>query len=240
MRVLAVVHQADAGPGVFARPVTERGHELVEWMPAESPSPPAPFDAAIVLGGGMHPHQEAEHPWLRGEKDLIRGLLDAGTPTLGVCLGAELVAEAAGAPPRRMERPEVGWSEVTLTSEAGDDPVIGGLPERFTAFEWHSFETPLPPGAVALATDGERIEVFRLGSAWAIQFHAEVTAEIVNGWIERYHEDPDLVAAGLDPRPLTAETDARIAASNELGAALCGRFVEEAAQIVSRGVTFER
>jgi GMP synthase (glutamine-hydrolysing) len=239
VRVLVVVHQADAGPGVFSAAVTERGHDLVEWRPAESPSPPESFDAAIVLGGGMHPHQEAEHPWLRDEKALLGDLLGARTPTLGVCLGAELVAEAAGATPRRLERPEVGWSEVALTAVAADDPVLGGLPDRFTAFGWHSFETPLPRGAVALATRGDRVEAFRLGTAWAIQFHAEVTAAIVNGWIERYREDPDLMAAGIDPTPLVEETGARIGASNERGAKLCGRFVDEAARIVAGGVTVE-
>ena len=228
-----MVHQADAGPGVFAAPVTERGHELVEWAPAESASPPEPFDAAIVLGGGMHPHQEDEHPWLRGEKALLRDLLRAGTPTLGVCLGAELLAEAAGAPPRRMERPDVGWRELRLTDAGRVDPVLGGLPERFTAFEWHSFETPLPSGATALARHGQRPEAFRLGSAWAIQFHAEVTAEIANGWIQRYREDPDLRAAGLDPTPLREEMEARIGPSNEVGAELCARFVDLAAGLVA-------
>lgn len=231
-----MVHQADAGPGVFAEPVRKRGHEVVEWMPAESAfEAGGELDAAIVLGGGMHPHQEEEHPWLREEKSFIGELLREGTPTLGVCLGAELLAEVAGAPPRRMAVPEVGWREVRLTSEARGDPVLGGLPSRFTAFEWHSFETPLPPGAAALARDGDRIEAFRLGSAWAIQFHAEVTGEIVNGWIERYREDPDLMAAGLDPMPLRAETDARIGPSNELGAELCGRFVDAAAALAGRG-----
>lgn len=232
MRVLTVVHQADAGPGVFAAPVTERGHELVEWMPAEAALPPADeADAVIVLGGGMHPHQEEEHPWLRREKAFLGGLLREGVPTLGVCLGAELLAEAAGAPPRQMERPEVGWREVELTQEAREDPVLGCLDERFTAFEWHSFETPLPPGAVALARHGDRVEAFRSGSAWAIQFHAEVTREIVNGWVERYREDPDLTAAGLDPMPLMQETDERIGPSNALGAELCGRFVDHAAAL---------
>lgn len=227
-----VVHQADAGPGVFAAPIEERGHDVVEWTPAESPGPPEGFDAAVVLGGGMHPHQEEEHPWLRGEKALLAGLLRDGTPTLGVCLGAELLAEAAGAPPRRMALPEVGWQAIALTQAGREDAVVGGLPERFTAFEWHSFETPLPAGGVTLAVGGGRVEAFRLGSAWAIQFHAEVTASIVNGWIERYRDDSDLIAAGLDPMPLLQQTEAMIGPSNELGAELCGRFADHAAELV--------
>lgn len=229
MRVLAVVHQADAGLGVFATPIAERGHDLVEWTPARSAPPPEPLPAAaIVLGGGMHPDQEDDHPWLRPEKHFLARLLEAGTPTLAVCLGAELLAEVAGAPSRRMPEPVVGWREISLTGEAAADPVLRGLPERFTAFEWHSFETPLPPGAVPLAQDGDRVEAFRLGRAWAIQFHAEVTDAIVNAWIDAYREDPDLVAAGLDAGPLRQETRSRIGSSNEVGAAICGRFLDQA------------
>jgi GMP synthase (glutamine-hydrolysing) len=232
VRVLCVVHQPDAGPGVFAEPLRQRGHELVEWVPADSTTPPEGFGAAIVLGGGMHPDQEELNPWLRQEKTFIAGLLREGTPTLGICLGAELVAEAAGAPPRRMQRPEVGWREVRLTADGASDPVLGRLPSKFTAFEWHSFDTPLPSGAVALAGDGERVEAFRLGSAWAIQFHAEVTREIVNGWIERYRDDADLLSAGIDPRPLrplVEETEVHIGTSTTLGMEVCGQFLDEAA-----------
>lgn len=229
MRVLAVVHQADAGLGVFAGPVAERENELAEWTPSEAPPPEALPDAAIVLGGGMHPDQEAEHPWLQDEKRFLGRLLEARTPTLGVCLGAELLAEVAGAPSQRMAAPVVGWREIALSGAAAEDPVLGGLPARFTAFEWHSYETPLPAGAVPLAHDGERVEAFRLGRAWAIQFHAEVTDAIVSGWIDRYREDEDLVAAGLDPTPLREETRRRIGRSNEVGAAICGRFLDVAA-----------
>jgi GMP synthase-like glutamine amidotransferase len=219
---------------VFAEPVAERGHSLVEWMPAAESLPPEKFDAAIVLGGGMHPHQEEEHPWLRAEKSVLADLLRARLPTLGVCLGAELLAEVAGAPPVRMEEPDVGWRSIDLTPAGREDPVLGGLPERFTAFEWHSFATPLPAGGTTLARGGGRIEAFRLERAWAIQFHAEVTREIVNGWLDRYRDDPDLLRAGLDPTPLLEETDTRIGPSNELGAELCGRFVDHAEALAAR------
>ena len=174
---------------MFEQPIAERGHELVTWVPADSSAPQEGFDAAIVLGGGMHPDQEDEHPWLRAEKRWLAGLLGAGTPVLGVCLGAELLGEAAGTPARRMEAPDVGWHEVTLTSEGRKDPVVGGLPERFAAFEWHSFETPLPRDATALALGGGRIAGFRLGRAWGVQFHAEITREMLGDWIGSYRDD---------------------------------------------------
>ena len=99
MRVLAIVQEADAGPGVFAEAVAARGHELDEWLIAEGGDPPADprgYDAVMVFGGAMNVDDEDEHPWLGEQKALLRDLLDAGVPLLGVCLGAQLLAEAAG------------------------------------------------------------------------------------------------------------------------------------------------
>ena len=120
VRVLAISHQADAGPGVFAEAARERGEGLDEWLLPEggaAPSDPASYDAVMVFGGSMHADQEPEHPWIAGEKALLRELLDAGVPLLGVCLGSQLVAEAAGAPVEPASRPEIGWLEVELTPE---------------------------------------------------------------------------------------------------------------------------
>ena len=233
MRVLAIVHQPDAGPGVFAEAAAARGDELVVWAPSSAPEPPDPeVDAVLVLGGGMHPDQHDEHPWLVGEKRLLRGWLDTGTPLLGVCLGAELIGEVAGAPPVRLPAPEIGWRRIPLTPEAGEDPVFADLPRDFDAFQWHSFSTPLPPGATPLAARDGVIDAFRLGSAWAIQFHAEVTLEIVDAWLDDHEADPDAVAIGFDPAPVRAATPDRIPASESLGRALFTAFLDAAARPV--------
>src|SRR2546423_115372 len=137
MRALAIVNQADAGPGVFADAIRACA-ELDHWMLPEPP-PPAPdaYDAVFVFGGAMHADQEEHHAWLRAEKAILRDLLAGGVPVLGVCLGAQLLAEAAGAPPRRAARPEIGWHEVQVTQEGTADPVMGPLAPRFEAFQWH-------------------------------------------------------------------------------------------------------
>jgi GMP synthase-like glutamine amidotransferase len=231
VRILTVVHQSDAGPGVFAEVARERGDELVEWIPAEAVDPPpqaADPGAVLVLGGGMHPDQEDEHPWLRGEKRLLRSWLDEDRPMLGVCLGAELVGEVAGASAERLPEAEIGWRPVALTAEAAEDPIFAGLPQRFEAFQWHSFTTPLPQGATRLAGGEERTDAFSIGQACAIQFHAEVTAEIARGWIEKYREDPDAVAAGLEPEPLRSETSERIDDWNAIGRSLFRAFLDRA------------
>jgi GMP synthase-like glutamine amidotransferase len=176
----------------------------------------------------MNVDEEDRYPWLAAEKRLLQELLDRDTPLLGVCLGAQLVAEAAGAEVRRASEPEIGWYEVEV--EASDDPVIGPLPDRFTAFGWHSYAFALPPGATALARSPVCLQAFRAGArAWGIQFHAEVTREIVEGWLDGYRVDPDAVRIGLDPDAVRAESERRIDEWNALGRALCERFLEAAA-----------
>src|ERR671914_1225205 len=145
MRVLAIVHQRDAGPGVFGEEMEANGVELRTWLPAEDEPVPSDLDeqdAVMTFGGAMHVDQEDRHPWLAVEKAVLRELVAAGGPLLGVCLGSQLVAEAAGALPRRASEPEIGWRDVELTPEATTDPLLGALPQRFEAFHWHSYEVP--------------------------------------------------------------------------------------------------
>jgi GMP synthase (glutamine-hydrolysing) len=229
MRVLAIVHQPDAGPGVFADALRSRGVELDQWLYPEEPAPADPllYDAVMTFGGAMHADQEPEHPWLADEKELLAALIERRVPLLGMCLGCQLVAEAAGAPPRRASAPEIGWHEVALTAEGGDDPVVGSLPRRFDAFQWHSYEAPLPPGATALARSPTCLQAYRLeGPAWGIQFHAEVSRADIECWIDEYWTDSDAVRIGLDPDQLRERTRTSIIEWNELGRALCGRFLE--------------
>jgi GMP synthase (glutamine-hydrolysing) len=229
MHALAIVHQPDAGPGVFAEEFASRGLQLDQWqIGAREPAPgdPRDYDAVLTFGGAMNVEDEADHPWLHFETALLRGLLDRGIPLLGVCLGSQLLAAAASSEPKRSREPEIGWLPVEVTDEGAKDPVIGSLAPRFTAFEWHSFEAPLPPGAVALAQSPVCLQAWRLERAWAIQFHAEVSAADLDHWIDDYDTDPD--AHDLDVHRLAAETHERIEDWNQLGRDLCGRFIDAA------------
>ena len=126
---------------MFAEAIEAAGDRLEQWLAARDPLPPrelGEYDAVISLGGAMHAHQEREHPWLAEQKQMLGRLLDAGTPLLGVCLGAQLVAEAAGAEVRRAPVPEIGWYPVEAESEAAGDRLLGPLAPSFMAFEWHS------------------------------------------------------------------------------------------------------
>ena len=226
MNVLAIVHGDDAGPALFGPLVAEAGHRLDEWSFEWGTPPPRPlesYDAVLVLGGAMHPDQDDLHPWLRDELDWLRGLLGRSVPTLGICLGSELLAQAAGARVEELEEAEVGWSEVELTDAGLADPVLSALPPRFQALQWHHYANDLPDGAVALARNPAALQAFRLGeTCWGVQFHPEVTEPQVGRWIGDPGDPP------ADPERLRRETSERIGTWNELGRRLCRSFLAAA------------
>jgi GMP synthase-like glutamine amidotransferase len=227
VRVLSIVHPGDAGTELFGPVVREAGHTLDERSFADgAPPEPSGYDAVLVFGGSMHVDQWEQHPWLRDESDALRPLLAGPTPTLGICLGSQLLAQASGAWVRPLPVPELGWREVELTDAGTADPVIGALPPRFEALEWHHYAHELPEGAVALAHSGASLQAFRLGeTCWGVQFHPEVTEPQLERWIA---DKSDLPA---EPERLRAETRERIGGWNELGRRLCRSFLAAAEQL---------
>ena len=233
MRLLTIIHEADAGPGVFLEALSESGATVDAWVPpeqAEAPAPAGAYDAILGFGGSVHPDQHPEHPWLTAEKRFLAEALRERVPMLGVCLGAELIAVAEGAAVRRIPRPEIGWYDVTLTAAGLADPVLGPVGRSFPALEWHSYEAVLPAGATALARSDSSLQAYRIGGrAWGIQFHAEVTAADFHHWLETYPSfDEDAIQAGIDVDAIAAATDERIEAWNTIGRGICERFLQVA------------
>lgn len=233
MRILSLVYEADAGSGVFADEIRCRGHELEEWLPSRGPVPRplGDFGAIVTFGGGMQADQEDRHPWLRTVLDLLREALDRDLPTLGVCLGAQVLARVAGGSVGPATQAEWGWHPVRLLPDAAHDPVLGGLPRTLDVLQWHSYAFTLPPGAVALARSPVSLQAFRVGtSAWGVQWHPEVTAETVMLWGESYPPRPGGTPVTVDLRALRDAVDARIGRTNREGRELCGRFLSVAEQ----------
>ena len=230
MNVLAVIHGDQVRAGVFAEAIEERGDQLEEWSIAWETPPPRPvdsYDAVLVFGGAMHADQDERHPWLREENFLLQRLLALQVPVLGICLGAQLLAKAAHAEVMPLPAPEIGWHPVELTEEARDDPVVGVLPERFDAFQWHYYTHGIPAGGEELARSATATQAFRLGEkTWGLQFHIEVLEEQVASWTA---EDEREVPQGREA--LLAETREKIAEWNDLGRKLCGAFLECAERV---------
>jgi GMP synthase (glutamine-hydrolysing) len=230
VEILGLIHGEAVRAGVFTDAVAARGHRLEEWSLAWGTPLPRPLDdygAVLIFGGAMHADQDDRHPWLRDENMFLERLFDLGMPMLGVCLGAQLLAKAAHAPVFPASQPEIGWYEVELTDSAAGDPVLGWLPPRFDAFQWHYYAHGLPGGAEELARSSVCTQAFRLGErVWGVQFHPEVTFAQVEQWIE---EEPE----ASDGERLRAETRERIEGWNELGRRLCGAFVEAAERVAA-------
>jgi GMP synthase (glutamine-hydrolysing) len=223
VRVLSVTHGPSVGGGVFDETAEHDGHELVRWAVPLGTDVPEPehFDAIMVFGGGMHPDQDGSHPWLADEVAFLDRALEAHVPLLGVCLGAQLIARAAGAWVGPLGEREVGWLPVELTDAGRHDPVLSTLPDRVDAFQWHSYTFALPDGARELATSPVARQAFALDRhAWGIQFHAEVTRPMIEAWVADAAAELPMGAAEL-----LAVTDERIGPWNECGRDLCRAFL---------------
>jgi GMP synthase-like glutamine amidotransferase len=221
VRALCLTHENDGPAGLFADVLRERGDELLEWNASQGPPPEEPegFDALVVFGGSMHVDQEERHPWLTGQHELIRAAIDREQPLLGVCLGGQLIARVAGANVGPASRPEIGWFDIELTPEGKADPVLGTLPGRFEAFEWHSYAFDVPPDAVLLARNAVCAQGFRIGeAAWGVQFHPEVTREMLEAW--RSKSDGSAPPVSLEP----------VGRWNELGRKLASAFFDQASR----------
>src|SRR4051795_1922603 len=232
MRILSVIHGREARTELFAPAIAAAGHEVEEWSfvwDAPPAHPPESYDAVMVFGGAMHADQERRHPWILPELRWLEGLLSEGTPTLGICLGAQLLARAAGSWVGPVEgAPEIGFLPV---ERVASDPVFDALPERFDALQWHHYTYGVPDGAVETHRSARCTQGFRLGDAcWAVQFHPEVTAQQLDGWLA----DPDDPPVGRDPDELRAEIAAGIGRWNELGITLCNAFLRAAERTLAR------
>lgn len=223
MRVLALVHGVYFGPGFFGDVVREEGHDLVEWEASLGSPPDVGYDAVMCFGGRTHPDEESEKPWLTDELRLLEVALEAQTPLLGICLGAQLVSRAAGGRVFSIEEPERGWADVELTEAGKVDQLFLSWPERFRAFESHAYSWEPPPGAVELARN-RHSQAYRIGDhAWALQFHPEVTAQQADDFILRRADELG------DPAAERAETVRQIETWNALGRNLCRSFLASAA-----------
>lgn len=231
MRIHWLQHADFEGLGCIAPWLAERGHAVsgTQLHAGEALPDIADFDALIVMGGPMNIYEYATHPWLRTEKALIRAAIGAGRRVLGICLGAQLIADVLGGPVRRNDAPEIGWFPVELNAAGRAEPAFAGLPPRFTAFHWHGDTYALPPGARGLAHSeacAQQAFSWDDGRVLGLQFHLEVTRDQALEWFR--HETLTPSRHVQTPEAILADTDA-FAANNAAMQAILERFFPPAA-----------
>ena len=213
-RILVLQHHPLEHPGAIAATLRARGAalETVRFFDgAACPRTLAGYDGLIVMGGPMNVYEDHLHPWLPTERALIAGAVEADLPTLGICLGSQLIASIAGGRVTTGAEPEVGWFTIRATPEADDDPVFAGS-TTFAALEWHRDVFSLPPSAVPLASSVRcPLQAFRLGRhVYGLLFHLEIDAAMVAGWCEEFSAGAPLPVG--DAAPDFAPANARAAA----------------------------
>ena len=144
------------------------------------------FDWLVILGGPMNIYEEKTYPWLVREKEFIAQAIAAKKTVLGICLGAQLIADVLGAKVKRNDFTEIGWFPVALTENAKSSPFFGTLPDRFTAFHWHGDTFEIPSGAVRSAeSEACKNQAFVYNDrVIGLQFHIEYSHESINRMLE--------------------------------------------------------
>lgn len=188
MRVVVFQHLACEHPGIWREFLREDGADVrtVELDAGDAIPSLDESDALLVFGGPMNVDEHHRFPWLAPETAAIRDAALGGLPVFGVCLGAQLLARALGARVTKNPEPEVGLLPVQLTDAGASDPLFAGWPRQAPVVQWHSDTFALPAGATLLATSPAcRHQAFRHGSrAYGLQFHPEVTADMVAEWAD--------------------------------------------------------
>lgn len=205
--VVVFQHGELTPPGWLADVLLERGvdHEVIRLDAGGALPDRLDWAAVVSLGGAMSAYDEDHHPFLRDEKRFLREAVGEGVPVLGICLGSQLLADALGGrvfPGRRME---VGLVPVRLNDDGRADPVLRFLADPVLSFHGDTWQPP--PGATVLAESAEYPQAFRLGSACAVQFHAEASAEVVERWVE--FAEAEIRRAGFTAEAVIAELRGR-------------------------------
>jgi GMP synthase-like glutamine amidotransferase len=191
MKIHYIQHAPFETPGIILDWAEERGHVLTKTLTYSGDKKEAAFPARenfdwlVIMGGSMNVYEEAEYPWLGEEKVFIKRAVDGGKAVIGLCLGAQLLADVLGGKVTRNPQKEIGWFPVSFNVRARSLPALSFLPERPVVFQWHGDTFSVPPGAVPLAESAAcKNQAFAYGNrVFAFQFHLENTQKTIEDFV---------------------------------------------------------
>jgi GMP synthase-like glutamine amidotransferase len=192
--ILILQHQPDDGPGNIQAWLDHHAmaHSVVDVATEQLPDA-GHYRALAILGSSRSVYED--EPWILAEHEFVRCCIAAGTPVLGICFGAQLLAHVLGGKVRRMSRPELGWYDI-----AGEPPYGG------TWFVWHGDEISPPPGGTVLATSSRCVHAFATAKHLGVQYHPELTAALIDYWMASPRRRELITDCGGDVRQILAAT----------------------------------
>ena len=177
------------------------------------------YNALIVMGGPMNVYETDEFPYLIEEEKIIRTAIEKNHLVLGICLGAQMMAKALSAKVTKGKTKEIGWYDIALTDDGLKDKALGPLGKDIKVFQWHGDTFDMPSGAVRLA--GSELfsnQAFRYGKrAYALQFHLEVTEDIIKDWIKHGEAELKPLQGLIDPQKIVEDNKKYIKGFEERG-----------------------
>jgi GMP synthase-like glutamine amidotransferase len=206
----------------------KRGANLESFVVVEDIADPAvtatfpedPYDLVVLMGSPWSVYEERVQGWVGPELDFVRRRLAAGVPMFGICFGAQTMSAALGGKVTHAVRPEYGWTEVgSATEHIAEGPW----------FQFHHDEFTVPPGAIELARNESGVQSFRAGRGLAVQFHPEMTADLLASWCRVEGGVEELVEAGLSPHDLIGESRLQEIESQPALETLLDWFLDEVA-----------
>ena len=186
--------------GLLEQMFVHDGYHVEKVNTQNDPVPTSPlgYDSIVILGGPVSVYDDL--PYLQKEQELIRNAMKNDTPVLGICLGSQLIAQAAGGRVYKGKKKEIGWYNVYLTPASSNDIFRGFTDKTIRIFQWHGDTYDLPANAKILAYSDLYPQAFRIGSAVGIQFHFEVDEPLIQTWMKEY--SAELIAEKIKPESI--------------------------------------
>ncbi len=233
-RVLVLQHVESEGLGIINKAVKQSGIQtdfIRIFKNDRIPKSLEGYNGIIILGGPMGVYEEDIYPFIKDEIALIKNVIRDDSPILGICLGAQMLAKAVGADVYKGKKKEIGWYKIKLSDEGKRDSLFIGLPDEFTVFQWHGDTFDLGtdlksvPGKCLAFSELFPNQIIKVGkNAYGLQFHLEVTEDMIKNWIDVNDRELASVKSYINPKNILKDTPGNIETIHRYGEAVFSRF----------------